>query len=37
MREGQIIAAESPDEIRRRTGKHDLEDAFIELASDRRA
>jgi ABC-2 type transport system ATP-binding protein len=32
MREGQIIASASPDEIRRQTGKDDLEDAFIALA-----
>lgn len=35
MREGQIIASAPPDEIRRQTGKDDLEDAFIELAVDR--
>jgi ABC-2 type transport system ATP-binding protein len=35
MREGQIIASASPDEIRRQTGKDDLEDAFIALAGDR--
>lgn len=35
MREGRIIASASPDEIRRQTGKDDLEDAFIELAGDR--
>jgi ABC-2 type transport system ATP-binding protein len=32
MREGQIIASASPEEIRRQTGKDDLEDAFIALA-----
>jgi ABC-2 type transport system ATP-binding protein len=35
MREGQIIASATPDEIRRQTGKDDLEDAFIALAGDR--
>jgi ABC-2 type transport system ATP-binding protein len=35
MREGQIIASASPDEIRRQTGLHDLEDAFIALAGGR--
>jgi ABC-2 type transport system ATP-binding protein len=35
MREGQIIASASPDEIRRQTGQDDLEDAFIALAGDR--
>ena len=35
MREGQILASAPPDEIRRQTGKDDLEDAFIELAVDR--
>jgi ABC-2 type transport system ATP-binding protein len=32
MREGQIIASASPEEIRRQTGEDDLEDAFIALA-----
>ena len=31
MREGRIVAAETPDELRARTGKHDLEDAFLAL------
>jgi ABC-2 type transport system ATP-binding protein len=35
MREGQIIASASPDEIRRQTGENDLEDAFIALAGAR--
>ena len=35
MREGQIIASASPEEIRRQTGKDDLEDAFIALAAER--
>jgi ABC-2 type transport system ATP-binding protein len=34
MREGEIIASASPDEIRRQTGKDDLEDAFIALAGE---
>ncbi len=32
MREGSVIASASPDEIRRRTGSDDLEEAFIALA-----
>jgi ABC-2 type transport system ATP-binding protein len=34
MREGQIIASASPDQIRRQTGEDDLEDAFIALADE---
>ena len=34
MREGQIIASASPEEIRRQTGEDDLEDAFIALAGE---
>ena len=34
MREGEIIASASPDEIRRQTGEDDLEDAFISLAGE---
>ena len=34
MREGQIIASASPEEIRRQTGEDDLEDAFIALADE---
>jgi ABC-2 type transport system ATP-binding protein len=32
MREGAVIAAETPDDLRRRTGKDDLEEAFLALA-----
>jgi ABC-2 type transport system ATP-binding protein len=32
MREGRIVATETPDELRARTGKLDLEDAFLALA-----
>jgi ABC-2 type transport system ATP-binding protein len=35
MREGKIIASATPDEIRRQTGKDDLEDAFIVLEGER--
>jgi len=35
MREGRVIASAPPDEIRRQTGKDDLEDAFIALAGER--
>jgi ABC-2 type transport system ATP-binding protein len=31
MREGRIVAAESPDSLRRRTGRDDLEEAFLAL------
>jgi ABC-2 type transport system ATP-binding protein len=31
MRAGRIVAAETPDELRARTGKHDLGDAFLSL------
>jgi ABC-2 type transport system ATP-binding protein len=32
MREGQIVATGSPAELRRKTGKDDIEQAFLELA-----
>jgi ABC-2 type transport system ATP-binding protein len=32
MREGQIVAAATPDELRERTGRQDLEEAFLVLA-----
>jgi ABC-2 type transport system ATP-binding protein len=32
MREGRIVAAETPDALRARTGHDDLEDAFLALA-----
>ncbi|HEX8977511.1 MAG TPA: ABC transporter ATP-binding protein [Solirubrobacteraceae bacterium] len=31
MREGELVASESPDELRRQTGRHNLEDAFLTL------
>jgi hypothetical protein len=34
MREGRVIAAASPDEIRRRAGTDDLGDAFVTLAGE---
>jgi ABC-2 type transport system ATP-binding protein len=34
MREGQVIASATPDEIRARTGKENLEEAFIALAGE---
>ncbi len=36
MREGRIVAAETPDELRARTGRDDLEEAFLELAEGTR-
>lgn len=35
MRDGEIIARDSPDGLRRRTGTDDLEDAFLALVTDR--
>jgi ABC-2 type transport system ATP-binding protein len=32
MREGRIVAAATPDELRERTGRQDLEEAFLVLA-----
>jgi ABC-2 type transport system ATP-binding protein len=34
MREGRIVAAETPEELRARTGKPNLEDAFLALIED---
>ncbi len=34
MRDGELIATESPNELRRRTGEHDLEDAFLALIDE---
>jgi ABC-2 type transport system ATP-binding protein len=31
MREGRLLAAESPDDLRRRTGRRQLDEAFLEL------
>ncbi|MEO8967084.1 MAG: ABC transporter ATP-binding protein [Solirubrobacteraceae bacterium] len=35
MREGELVASETPDELRRRTGKQNLEDAFLALIEQR--
>jgi ABC-2 type transport system ATP-binding protein len=35
MREGDVVAAETPDELRAQTGKDDLEDAFLALVERR--
>ena len=32
LRDGRLVAAETPDELRRRTGARDLEEAFLRLA-----
>jgi ABC-2 type transport system ATP-binding protein len=32
MREGRVVAACTPDELRRRTGEQDLEAAFLAVA-----
>jgi ABC-2 type transport system ATP-binding protein len=34
MREGRIVAAASPDELRRRTGEQELEAAFLAIAEE---
>ena len=34
LRDGRIIASDTPDAIRAQTGKDDLEDAFIALAGE---
>ncbi|MGO9903361.1 MAG: ABC transporter ATP-binding protein [Solirubrobacteraceae bacterium] len=35
MRDGELLASASPDELRDRTGKHDLEGAFLALIEQR--
>jgi hypothetical protein len=35
MREGELLAAESPAELRRRSGHHDLDQAFLSLIEAR--
>ena len=35
LREGRLLAAETPDELRRRTGEENLEDAFLALIEHR--
>jgi ABC-2 type transport system ATP-binding protein len=37
MRDGEILFADSPDELRRRTGHDNLEDAFVALIGAREA
>jgi len=37
LREGRLIADETPDELRSRTGRQDLEQAFLTLAERRAA
>jgi ABC-2 type transport system ATP-binding protein len=32
MREGVVVATGSPDDLRRRTGKQELEQAFLAIA-----
>jgi ABC-2 type transport system ATP-binding protein len=36
MRDGEILVADTPDGLRRRTGHDNLEDAFVALVTDRR-
>ena len=35
MRDGELLATASPDELRDRTGAHDLEEAFLALIHQR--
>jgi ABC-2 type transport system ATP-binding protein len=35
MRDGEILLADTPDGLRRRTGRDDLEDAFTALVAAR--
>jgi ABC-2 type transport system ATP-binding protein len=37
MRDGNLLATETPDELRARTGKQDLEDAFLALIEEKEA
>jgi ABC-2 type transport system ATP-binding protein len=37
MRDGDLLATETPDELRSRTGEQDLEDAFLALIKEREA
>jgi ABC-2 type transport system ATP-binding protein len=37
MREGELLAAESPRELRERTGREQLDEAFLELIEEREA
>ena len=37
MRDGDLLATETPDGLRARTGEHDLEDAFLALIKAREA
>jgi len=35
MRDGDLLAIESPDALRERTGQHDLDEAFLALIEER--
>jgi ABC-2 type transport system ATP-binding protein len=37
MRDGDLLATETPDGLRARTGEEDLEDAFLALIREREA
>jgi len=37
MRDGDLLATETPDGLRSRTGEQDLEDAFLALIKEREA
>ena len=37
MREGDLLATETPDGLRARTGRQSMEDAFLALIEERRA
>jgi ABC-type Na+ transport system ATPase subunit NatA len=37
MRDGELLVADSPGGLRRRTGHDNLEDAFVSLVSEREA
>lgn len=37
MRDGELLAAETPDALRERTGKQGLDDAFLALIEGRGA
>jgi ABC-2 type transport system ATP-binding protein len=34
MRDGLLLAADTPDALRDRTGTHDIEDAFLSLVGE---
>jgi ABC-type Na+ transport system ATPase subunit NatA len=37
MRDGELLVSDSPDGLRRRTGRDNLEDAFVALVGAREA